>query len=280
MKKIFKNYIKSFSLIICVVFLTGCVSSPDGDVIEDFDNTATNPAVTRDKSSGPVVIQVIDDNQEFTQLDSQNQNDFQSDFYYEDYDEYYMNNYAYTEDEVEFIDDDFYNAFENKDTYQNDQIADFNYIDEPEQVFYGPQEYQINLSDQLKRFTIIKNVSDGVEWNYQNITSLKAFYTDKLLPKKGDTITIIFTGTCDADINAPVYLSLIENLTGKTDWINLVSDNEDEKYVVFAENIQKDVPFTATATFVLEKNCETNISLHFIYPVKDGTTSSTWTLLK
>lgn len=199
----------------------------------------------RPKTGNPIAIQVIDETVEQELIDENADIDFS---------------------DVEFV----------------DEIADeTDFLDEKkiEITYVEPQNITIELNNYFPRINVIKNVSEGFAWNYQNITSLNSVFEDGELPKAGDTVTITFEGTSDTDINSPVYVTLIENRSGKN-WIDLVSSNDDEKYSIFAENIKANEPFSATATFYLTKSCQKNISLHLIYPVKNDNDRSTWTSAK
>ena len=137
----------------------------------------------------------------------------------------------------------------------------------------------INLAEITSRIMLIKNTNNNVDINYQAIISLDSFYWGRELPKAGDTVTIIFSGTCNTDIPAPVYISVLGNGFGtrSENWEPLVSENDDDlNYILFAQDIKARTPFTATAEFTLNKDCENNMAVHIVYPVRKNTQASVW----
>ena len=138
----------------------------------------------------------------------------------------------------------------------------------------------INLAEITSRIMLIKNTNNNVDINYQAIISLDSFYWGRELPKAGDTVTVIFSGTCNTDIPAPVYISVLGNGFGtrSENWETLVSENDDDQnYILFAQDIKARTPFTATAEFTLNKDCENNMAVHIVYPVRKNTQASVWT---
>ena len=151
---------------------------------------------------------------------------------------------------------------------------------EPEEPVPEVFSNTINLAQITSRIMLIKNTNNNVDINYQAIISLDSFYWGRELPKAGDTVTVIFNGTCNTDIPAPVYISVLGNGFGtrSENWEPLVSENDDDlNYILFTQDIKARTPFTASAEFTLNRDCENNMAVHIVYPVRKNTQASVWT---
>ena len=151
---------------------------------------------------------------------------------------------------------------------------------EPEEPVPEVFSNTINLAQITSRIMLIKNTNNNVDINYQAIISLDSFYWGRELPKAGDTVTVIFNGTCNTDIPAPVYISVLGNGFGtrSENWETLVSENDDDQnYILFTQDIKARTPFTASAEFTLNRDCENNMAVHIVYPVRKNTQASVWT---
>lgn len=151
---------------------------------------------------------------------------------------------------------------------------------EPEEPVPEVFSNTINLAQITSRIMLIKNTNNNIDINYQAIISLDSFYWGRELPKAGDTVTVIFNGTCNTDIPAPVYISVLGNGFGtrSENWETLVSENDDDQnYILFAQDIKARTPFTASAEFTLNRDCENNMAVHIVYPVRKNTQASVWT---
>ena len=139
--------------------------------------------------------------------------------------------------------------------------------------------YLINLADIIQRITFSKLSADDYDLNYQAVVPLSLSFWGRELPKTGDTVVVSFTGTSGKSIPAPVYAGLLGNGFGTQMefWDNLVSfDDDEENYVLFTKDIKAGQSFTATATFRLYEDCQNNIALHLVYPLKDNTEACVW----
>lgn len=139
--------------------------------------------------------------------------------------------------------------------------------------------YLINLADIIQRITFSKLSADDYDLNYQAVVPLSLSFWGRELPKTGDTVVVSFTGTSGKSIPAPVYAGLLGNGFGTQMefWDNLVSfDDDEENYVLFTKDIKAGQLFTATATFRLYENCQNNIALHLVYPLKETTEACVW----
>ena len=139
--------------------------------------------------------------------------------------------------------------------------------------------YIINIADIAQRISFTKQTADNYDLNYQVIFPLSLAFWGRELPKAGDTVTVSFTGTSGKNIPAPVFAGLVGNGFGTQIefWDNLVSfDNDDENYVLFAQDIKAGELFTATATFRLYEDCQNNIALHLVYPLREDTVETVW----
>jgi len=139
--------------------------------------------------------------------------------------------------------------------------------------------YLINLADIIQRITFSKLSADDYDLNYQAVVPLSLSFWGRELPKTGDTVVVSFTGTSGKSIPAPVYAGLLGNGFGTQMefWDNLVSfDDDEENYVLFTKDIKAGQLFTATATFRLYEDCQNNIALHLVYPLKETTEACVW----
>lgn len=139
--------------------------------------------------------------------------------------------------------------------------------------------YLINLADIIQRITFSKLSADDYDLNYQAVVPLSLSFWGRELPKTGDTVVVSFTGTSGKSIPAPVYAGLLGNGFGTQMefWDNLVSfDDDEENYVLFTKDIKAGQSFTATATFRLYEDCQNNIALHLVYPLKENTEACVW----
>ena len=139
--------------------------------------------------------------------------------------------------------------------------------------------YLINLADIIQRITFSKLSADDYDLNYQAVVPLSLSFWGRELPKTGDTVVVSFTGTSGKSIPAPVYAGLLGNGFGTQMefWDNLVSfDDDEENYVLFTKDIKAGQSFTATATFRLYEDCQNNIALHLVYPLKETTEACVW----
>ena len=139
--------------------------------------------------------------------------------------------------------------------------------------------YLINLADIIQRITFSKLSADDYDLNYQAVVPLSLSFWGRELPKTGDTVVVSFTGSSGKSIPAPVYAGLLGNGFGTQMefWDNLVSfDDDEENYVLFTKDIKAGQSFTATATFRLYEDCQNNIALHLVYPLKETTEACVW----
>ena len=86
-------------------------------------------------------------------------------------------------------------------------------------------------------------------------------------------------GTSNKSVPAPVFAGLLGNGFGTQMefWDNLVSfDDDEENYVLFTQDIKAGQLFTATATFRVYEDCQNNIALHIVYPLRDDTSEAVW----
>lgn len=141
----------------------------------------------------------------------------------------------------------------------------------------------INVEDIAQRITFTKQTADNYDLNYQVFFPLGLAFWGRELPKSGDTVTIIFSGMSSKDIPYPVFAGLVGNGFGTQVefWDNLVSfDNDDENYVLFAQNIKAGELFTASASFRLYEDCQNNIALHLVYPAQTDSESCIWVVAR
>lgn len=238
-----KNVIGLLGLFICAFYLTGCASTP-------VDETVVEDEYKREKNGERVALVMVDETgQELTGEE----------------------NLA-----VEVL-------AEPEETVEVVELTAFTETAEPiESVEPVPEVFSntINLAQITSRIMLIKNTNNNVDINYQAIISLDSFYWGRELPKAGDTVTVIFNGTCNTDIPAPVYISVLGNGFGtrSENWETLVSKNDDDQnYILFTQDIKARTPFTASAEFTLNRDCENNMAVHIVYPVRKNTQASVWT---
>lgn len=237
-----KNVIGLLGLFICAVWFTGCASTPVEEVVVEDE-------YKREKNGERVALVMVDETgQELTGEENS---------------------------DVEVL-------AEPEETVEVVELTALTETAEPiEPVEPVPEVFSntINLAEITSRIMLIKNTNNNVDINYQAIISLDSFYWGRELPKAGDTVTIIFSGTCNTDIPAPVYISVLGNGFGtrSENWEPLVSENDDDlNYILFAQDIKARTPFTATAEFTLNKDCENNMAVHIVYPVRKNTQASVW----
>ncbi|MBO4533651.1 MAG: hypothetical protein J5726_08160 [Treponema sp.] len=139
--------------------------------------------------------------------------------------------------------------------------------------------YIINIADIAQRINFAKLSADNYDLNYQAVLPLSLSFWGRELPKAGDTVIVNFTGTSTQSIPAPVFAGLLGNGFGvqMEFWDNLVSFDDDENnYVLFAQDIEALQVFTASATFKVYEDCQNNIALHLAYPFKSDTQACIW----
>ncbi len=139
--------------------------------------------------------------------------------------------------------------------------------------------YIINIADIAQRISFSKLSSDNYDLNYQAVLPLSLSFWGREFPKAGDTVIVSFTGTSNKSVPAPVFAGLLGNGFGTQMefWDNLVSfDDDEQNYVLFTQDIQAGQLFTATATFRVYEDCQNNIALHIVYPLRDDTSEAVW----
>lgn len=141
----------------------------------------------------------------------------------------------------------------------------------------GPRTFDVNITDVAKMFDLAVNASNGTIWNYQFICSITDLFDFDNLPKAGDTINISFKGSTDYTIEAPVYMTIVENTAAVGWWKDLVATDE-SKFHVFAEQgtIVAGEQFTAQASFTLSESATEGLSIQMYYDNYEGAKSSTW----
>ena len=140
----------------------------------------------------------------------------------------------------------------------------------------------INIADIAQRISFSKLSADNYDLNYQAVLPLSLSFWGRKLPKAGDTVIVSFTGTSNKSVPAPVFAGLLGNGFGTQMefWDNLVSfDDDEQNYVLFTQDIQAGQLFTATATFRVYEDCQNNIALHIVYPLRKDTSDTVWTVV-
>lgn len=181
------------------------------------------------------------------------------------------------------------NSAQEEQAEQNEQSEQTELVDEtvttPAHTFLTEIQteegttYLINIADIAQRINFSKLSADGYDLNYQAVLPLSLSFWGREFPKAGDTVVISFTGLSLQSIPAPVFAGLLGNGFGvqMEFWDNLVSFDDDENnYVLFAQDIQAGQVFSATATFKIYEDCQNNIALHLVYPFKDDTQACVW----
>ena len=139
----------------------------------------------------------------------------------------------------------------------------------------GPRTFNIEIADVAKMFEMATNASDGVIWNYQYIFAIDGVI-DGELPKAGDTVNIHWAGSSNADITAPVMMTLVENTQAVGWWKDLVSTTEDKFHVFVEGPITAGENFEGNASFVLTESCVEGISIQMFYDNYEGAQSTLW----
>ncbi|MCR4733943.1 MAG: hypothetical protein K5829_02925 [Treponema sp.] len=140
-------------------------------------------------------------------------------------------------------------------------------------VATGPKEMTIDLADASKMWTMQQTADNGVVTGYQAIFDISACFPGDL-PLAGDTITVKFKGTSDADVPTTVYASIVENTAAVGWWAELCTTDNNQACV---ENIVANEPFELSATFHIETSAVEGTSIMLYYkPDSDAVKSSMW----
>lgn len=141
----------------------------------------------------------------------------------------------------------------------------------------GPKTMTVDLADASKMFQMQQTANNGEITGYQAIFDISNCFPGDL-PMAGDTITVKFKGTSDADVPTQVYASLVENTAAVNWWVELSPSTNNQLCI---ENIVANEPFELSATFNVEISAVEGTSIMLYYlPVVDGLKASLWKFVR
>ncbi|MCR4735842.1 MAG: hypothetical protein K5829_12655 [Treponema sp.] len=145
----------------------------------------------------------------------------------------------------------------------------------------GPVDFVVEVSDvaKLLQFDVGDADASGNVINFKTITTITDAEAFKYyLPKKGDTVTVSYNGTSDADITGPITLTVVDN-SEAAGWWKEICAGDDEWKTWGEEAIVAGQEFTVKQTFTVTSDAVGGVAIIAIYPA-EGATGALWKFIR